>query len=115
MTLTESGNALDCGYRGGHRGNIRDLIFNCRLADVRIVVFAESAGRCVDHQLNLAVFNCVHDIGTSFMHLQNPLRGNTVIGKKFISAFRGYDLKPNFGKSAGNFQDTAFVLFFHRD
>jgi len=51
------------------RGNVRCLVPDSGLSNIGIIFFAELAAWCVDHQMNLAVLDMIHNVGTAFMSL----------------------------------------------
>ncbi len=64
----------DASCRGKCRsqcGNVRCLVPDSGLSNIGIIFFAELAAWCVDHQMNLAVLDMIHNVGTAFMKLEH--------------------------------------------
>jgi len=69
VSLPESHDTLYRGHCCSDRGYIRYLVFDGRLADVGVVVFAQTPGRRINHQLNLAVLDGINDVRPALVHL----------------------------------------------
>ena len=76
----ESGYALGRSGGSGDGGDVGHLVLDGRFADIGVVILAGLAYGSVDHQLDLAIFYGVIDIGPAFMQLQYQLRSDAARG-----------------------------------
>jgi hypothetical protein len=67
LLLASCSDAPGCGQGPGQGGDIGYFIPDSRLANVRVISFAQLATRGVDHQVNFPVFNNVHNVGPALV------------------------------------------------
>ena len=48
-------------------GDVRNLMLDCRFADIEIIVFAQLPAWCIYHQLDLTVLNGIYDVRPAFV------------------------------------------------
>ena len=93
VAAAESGYPSDGGCGCGNGGDIGNFVLNGRLSNIGIIVLAQFAAGGVDDQLDLPVFDTIHDIGTTLVHFQDWFTGNALAFQKFLGPIGGPDLK----------------------
>ena len=64
-------------------------------ADIRIIILAALAGRCINYQVDFAVHNAVHDIGATFMQFFNFFGDDSIFLQEAVGSCRGLMVKPS--------------------
>lgn len=105
MPFPEGGNSLGGGAGGGDGCNIGHLVLDGRFADVGIVMLAELAAGRIDDELNLFVFDPIHNVGPAFMHLQNLFRFHAVLPEEAVRSVCGLDSEAQIPEFPGHFDD----------
>ncbi len=77
MSPLVGGNSPGGGQGGGQSCNVGNFEFDGGFSDVGIIMLAQFSAGGVDYQLNFIVFNGIHNIGTSLMHLHDDFGFNT--------------------------------------
>jgi len=115
VTPPESSDPLGGCNGRSRRGDIGHLILDRSLADIRIIIFAQLAARCIDDQLNLLVLNPIYDIRPAFLHLPYGFGFDAVFGQEAVRPFGCPDLEAKFVELPGSLQNSLSVLLRYCD
>ena len=110
LSLLAGGDALSGGNGRGQGGDVRDLKSNGRFANIGVVIDAELPARRVDNYLNFFVFDSVHNVGATLMHLKNVLGRYAMFCQEPMGPVGRLDLKAQPVKLLGHVKDRRSIL-----